>query len=59
MDSQNPASPATSHHGTAVVDRTSGPLCHAARGWWDALILGDMEPAEWLVHHADCGVRVR
>ena len=32
MNSQNPAaSPATSHHGTAVLDRTSGPLCNAAR----------------------------
>ncbi len=25
------------------------------RGWWDALILGDMEPAGRLVHHSGCG----
>jgi ATP/maltotriose-dependent transcriptional regulator MalT len=32
MNSQNPAaSLATSHHRTAVLDRTSGPLCNAAR----------------------------
>jgi hypothetical protein len=32
MISRNPAaSPAASHHGIAVLDRTSGPLCNAAR----------------------------
>jgi LuxR family maltose regulon positive regulatory protein len=32
MNSRNPAaSPATSHDGTAVLDRSSGPLCNAAR----------------------------
>ena len=31
MSSRNPvAGPATSHHGTAVLDRTSGPLRDAA-----------------------------